>query len=96
METQKIKLRGADYIVKLLECLGADNLFAYPGGAILPIYDALAFSKVKNILVRHEQGGALAANGYARVTRAFAFLPPAPVPPTWLPVLPMPTPTPFR
>jgi acetolactate synthase I/II/III large subunit len=68
METQKIKLRGADYIVKLLECLGADNLFAYPGGAILPIYDALAFSKVKNILVRHEQGGALAANGYARVT----------------------------
>jgi acetolactate synthase-1/2/3 large subunit len=68
METQKIKLRGADYIVQLLECLGVDNLFAYPGGAILPIYDALAFSKVKNILVRHEQGGALAANGYARVT----------------------------
>ncbi|MBC7923805.1 MAG: acetolactate synthase, large subunit, biosynthetic type, partial [Ferruginibacter sp.] len=63
-----IKLRGADYIVKLLECLGAENLFAYPGGAILPIYDALAFSKIKNILVRHEQGGALAANGHARVT----------------------------
>lgn len=65
---KRIKLRGADYLVKLLECLGAEHLFAYPGGAILPIYDALAYSKIKNILVRHEQGGSLAANAYARVT----------------------------
>ncbi len=66
--TTKIKLRGAEYIVKLIELLDARDLFAYPGGAILPIYDALAFSKLNNVLVRHEQGAAFAANGYARIT----------------------------
>lgn len=64
----KIKLRGAEFIVKLIELLDARDLFAYPGGAILPIYDALAFSKLNNVLVRHEQAAAFAANGYARVT----------------------------
>jgi acetolactate synthase-1/2/3 large subunit len=68
MAISRIKLRGAEYIVKLIELLDARDLFAYPGGAILPIYDALAFSKLNNILVRHEQGAAFAANGYARVT----------------------------
>jgi len=64
----KIKLRGAEYIVKIIELLDARDLFAYPGGAILPIYDALAFSKLNSVLVRHEQGAAFMANGYARVT----------------------------
>jgi acetolactate synthase I/II/III large subunit len=64
----RIKLRGAEYIVKLIELLGARDLFAYPGGAILPIYDALAFSKLNSVLVRHEQGAAFAANGYGRVS----------------------------
>ena len=64
----RIKLRGAEYIVKIIELLDAKDLFAYPGGAILPIYDALAFSNLNNILVRHEQGAAFAANGYARVS----------------------------
>ncbi|MFN6945715.1 MAG: biosynthetic-type acetolactate synthase large subunit [Cytophagaceae bacterium] len=64
----KIKLRGAEYIVKIIELLDARDLFAYPGGAILPIYDALAFSKLNSVLVRHEQGAAFAANGYGRVT----------------------------
>lgn len=63
----KIKLRGADYIVRILELLGADEIFAYPGGAVLPIYDALAFSKINYILVRHEQAASFAANGFARV-----------------------------
>ncbi|GAL84586.1 hypothetical protein MYP_1814 [Sporocytophaga myxococcoides] len=63
----RIKLRGAEYIVKLIELLGAEDLFAYPGGAILPIYDALAFSRLNSVLVRHEQGASFAANGYARV-----------------------------
>jgi len=63
----RIKLRGAEYIVKLIELLDAKDLFAYPGGAILPIYDALPFSKLNSILVRHEQGAAFAANGYGRV-----------------------------
>jgi acetolactate synthase-1/2/3 large subunit len=65
--TPRIKLRGAEYIVKIIELLGAKDLFAYPGGAILPIYDALAFSKLNNVLVRHEQGASFMANGYARV-----------------------------
>jgi acetolactate synthase I/II/III large subunit len=64
----KIKLRGAEYIVKIIEMLDARDLFAYPGGAILPIYDALAFSSLNNVLVRHEQGASFMANGYARVT----------------------------
>lgn len=63
----KIKLRGADYVVKILELLEVDSLFAYPGGAVLPIYDALANGNVKDILVRHEQAASFAANGYARV-----------------------------
>jgi acetolactate synthase-1/2/3 large subunit len=64
----RIKLRGAEYIVKIIELLDARDLFAYPGGAILPIYDALAFSNLNSVLVRHEQGAAFAANGYARVS----------------------------
>ena len=63
----RIKLRGAEYIVKLIELLDAKDLFAYPGGAILPLYDALKFSKLNSVLVRHEQGASFAANGYARV-----------------------------
>lgn len=63
----KMKLRGAEYIVKILECLEVCDMFAYPGGAVLPIYDALAFSKLNPILVRHEQGAAFAANAYARL-----------------------------
>jgi acetolactate synthase-1/2/3 large subunit len=67
MAKPRIKLRGAEYLVKLIELLEARDLFAYPGGAILPLYDALKFSKLNSILVRHEQGAAFAANGYGRV-----------------------------
>lgn len=61
-------LTGAQYIIRLLELLGVKTLFAYPGGAVLPIYDALTNSKINDVLVRHEQGAAFAANGYARVS----------------------------
>lgn len=61
-----LKIRGADYIVRILELLDAGHLFAYPGGAILPIYDALAKTKLHTVLVRHEQAAAFAAQGYAR------------------------------
>src|ERR1700753_3079906 len=64
----RIKLRGAEYIVKIIELLEARDLFAYPGGAIIPIYDALAFSNLNSVLVRHEQAASFAANGYARVS----------------------------
>src|SRR5690606_36245568 len=50
------------------EAEGVDRLFGYPGGAIMPFYDALPGSKLRHILVRHEQGAALAANGYARAS----------------------------
>lgn len=61
-----MRIRGADYIVKVLELLDAGCLFAYPGGAVLPIYDALANSNLKSVLVRHEQAASFAAQGYAR------------------------------
>jgi glyoxylate carboligase len=47
---------------------GVDTLFGYPGGAIMPFYDALHGIALKHILVRHEQGAAFAANGYARAS----------------------------
>lgn len=64
-----MKLLGAEYIVKIIELLDAGHLFAYPGGAILPIYDALAETKLKTVLVRHEQAAAYAAQGYARTLK---------------------------
>ncbi len=59
---------GARWLTKALEAEGVDTLFGYPGGTIMPFYDALVDSKLKHILVRHEQGAALAANGYARAS----------------------------
>ena len=61
-------VRGADVLLRALEAEGVDLIFGYPGGAIMPVYDALVDSKIRHILVRHEQGAALAANGYARHT----------------------------
>ncbi len=61
-----MKLTGASYIVRIIELLDAGHLFAYPGGAILPIYDALAYTSLNCVLVRHEQAAAFAAQGYAR------------------------------
>jgi len=55
----------------LLQCLqaeGVDTIFGYPGGVVLPIYDALYNSDIRHILARHEQGAAHAADGYARAT----------------------------
>ncbi len=59
---------GARWIAHALEAEGVDTLFGYPGGTIMPFYDALVDSGLKHILVRHEQGAALAANGYARAS----------------------------
>ncbi len=57
---------GAQWLVAALEAEGVDTVFGYPGGAIMPVYDALVDSRLRHILVRHEQGAALAADGYAR------------------------------
>lgn len=59
---------GAQLVISTLKALGVDTLFGYPGGAIMPIYDALAGSGLNHILVRHEQGAAFAADAYARAT----------------------------
>lgn len=62
-------MSGAQMLVRTLEDLGVDNLFGYPGGAVLDIYDALLESKkIEHVLGRHEQGVAHAADGYARAT----------------------------
>ena len=63
------KITGAEIVIQTLEDQGVDAVFGYPGGAVLPIYDAIfQQEKVKHILVRHEQGAAHAAEGYARST----------------------------
>ncbi len=66
---QPARISGARLLVRCLAELGVDTVFGYPGGAIMPIYDALPGSGIRHILTRHEQGAALAADGYARVTR---------------------------
>jgi len=63
------QMTGAEMIVEALKDQGVDTIFGYPGGAVLPIYDALFHqNKVKHVLVRHEQGAGHAAEGYARST----------------------------
>src|SRR5689334_14421109 len=59
---------GAQALVRSLEALGVDVMFGIPGGAILPAYDPIFDSKVRHILVRHEQGAGHAATGYAQAT----------------------------
>src|SRR5947199_480298 len=59
---------GARLVVEALEREGVKHVFGYPGGAIMPVYDALTGSPLKHILVRHEQAAALAADAYGRVT----------------------------
>ncbi|NIJ68927.1 acetolactate synthase 2 catalytic subunit [Xanthomonas sp. 60] len=59
---------GARWLTQALEAEGVQTLFGYPGGTIMPFYDALVDSRLKHVLVRHEQGAALAANGFARAS----------------------------
>ncbi len=62
------QLTGAQSLVRALEQAGVEVIFGIPGGAILPAYDPLFDSKIRHILVRHEQGAGHAAQGYAMVT----------------------------
>ena len=63
------QMTGAEMVVQALKDQGVDTIFGYPGGAVLPIYDALFVqNQVQHVLVRHEQGAAHAAEGYARST----------------------------
>ncbi|MGN6576137.1 MAG: acetolactate synthase large subunit [Nocardioides sp.] len=68
-EAGATSVTGAQSLVKALECAGAENVFGIPGGAILPAYDPLFDStRLRHILVRHEQGAGHAAQGYAAAT----------------------------
>ncbi len=62
------KINGAQSLVNALEAAGVDVMFGIPGGAILPAYDPIFDSKIRHILVRHEQGAGHAATGYAQAT----------------------------
>jgi acetolactate synthase-1/2/3 large subunit len=63
------QMTGAEMIVEALKDQGVEQVFGYPGGSVLPIYDAIfGQNQVRHILVRHEQGAAHAAEGYARST----------------------------
>lgn len=59
---------GADALLATLEQKGVKEIFAYPGGAVLPIYDRMPNYDIRRILVRHEQAAAFAAQGYSRAT----------------------------
>lgn len=64
------KLRsGSQILIEALERNGVEQIFGYPGGTIMPVYDALVGSDLKHYLCRHEQGASLAADAYGRVTR---------------------------
>ncbi|MDD4344071.1 MAG: thiamine pyrophosphate-binding protein, partial [Eubacteriales bacterium] len=59
---------GAELLLKCLEEKNVDKVFGIPGGVLLPLYDVLPKSNIQHILMRHEQGAAHAADGYARST----------------------------
>src|SRR6266851_3348600 len=63
------QMTGAEMVVQAMLDNGVEHIFGYPGGAVLPIYDALfQQDRLRHILVRHEQGAVHAAEGYARST----------------------------
>jgi acetolactate synthase-1/2/3 large subunit len=67
--TPQTKMKGSQAIVASLEAEGCDTLFGFPGGVVIPLYDALYDApRLRHILVRHEQGAVHAADGYARAT----------------------------
>jgi len=71
MDSSNITVRCADALVQVLEQNGVKFIFGHPGEQILPFYDALRSSNIKHVLMRHEQGAAHAADGYARVSGNF-------------------------
>lgn len=63
-----MKLKGSQAIIKVLLEQGVDTVFGYPGGQVIPLYDALYDAPLKNVLTAHEQGAIHAADGYARAS----------------------------
>src|ERR1700733_6635937 len=68
-ESKPVTMTGAEMVIRVLKDQGVTHIFGYPGGAVLPIYDALfQVEGLTHVLVRHEQGAVHAAEGYARST----------------------------
>src|ERR1700744_3513402 len=68
-DSYPLEITGADMVVRAIVEQGTDTVFGYPGGAVLPVYDALfKQNSLRHILVRHEQAATHAAEGYARST----------------------------
>src|SRR5579859_7158121 len=61
-------MKGSEILIRCLEREGVETIFAYPGGASMEFHQALTKSTIRTVLPRHEQGGAFAAEGYARAT----------------------------
>ena len=80
-------MKGSKAVLTLLERQGVDVMFGYPGAQTIPIYDDLIDSSIHHVLVRHEQGAAHMADGYARATggRESAWPPPDRELRTWSP-----------
>ena len=68
MSLEGTSLNGGQALIKSLEMEGVEVIFGYPGGAILPVYDPIIDSRIRHVLVRHEQGAGHAAEGYAHAT----------------------------
>ena len=67
-DSSSAHMRGADALIRALERAGVDTVFGIPGGACLPIYDALHDSPIRHVLMRHEAAAGHAAEGYARAS----------------------------
>jgi acetolactate synthase-1/2/3 large subunit len=85
-----MKLTGAQILWEALVREGVSDVFGYPGGAILPAYDAMLGYPIRHVLVRHEQGATHMADGYARASGkvGVAIATSGPAPPTWSPASP--------
>ncbi len=70
LDQEMVEITGSEAVVRSLIAEGVDTIFGYPGGAIMPVYDALHdyHHNLKHVLTRHEQGAVHAAQGYARVS----------------------------
>jgi acetolactate synthase-1/2/3 large subunit len=61
-------MKGSEVILEALKREGVDTIFGFPGGSVIPLYDAIYHSDINHVLVRHEQGAGHAADGYARAS----------------------------
>jgi acetolactate synthase-1/2/3 large subunit len=73
-------MKGSEVILEALKREGVDTIFGFPGGQVIPLYDAIYQSDINHILVRHEQGAGHAADGYARASGKVGVCLPTP---TW-------------